>query len=178
MLKRFPFKVVSSDDIENLDDFQVKETGKTFRQNAILKAKAFAKKTNLLTLGDDSGLEIDFLNGQPGIYSARFAQGDFKLACRRLLDSLADVPQSRRQARFVCCLALYHPQTKVLKTFTGTAEGWIAPRPRGENGFGYDPIFFSSVLDKTFAQATSQEKNQTSHRAQALKKLKKYFNYD
>jgi len=156
-------------------DFDVAETGKTFKQNAVLKAKAYGSKTKLLSLADDSGLIIDYLNGQPGIHSARFAQGNFPKACQKILKLLKNVPQQKRTARFVCVMALYNPQTKKIKTFIGKAEGWIAFKPQGKGGFGYDSIFTSKDLNKTFAQVSSKEKNKFSHRAKALEKLKTYL---
>ena len=155
--------------------FDVAETGKTFKQNAILKAKAYGEKTKLLSLADDSGLIIDYLNGQPGIHSSRFAQGNFPKACQKILRLLKNVPQEKRTARFICTIALYNPKTKKIKTFTGKAEGWIAFKLQGKGGFGYDPIFMSNALNKTFAQASSKEKNKFSHRAKALEKLKNYL---
>jgi len=156
-------------------DFDVAETGKTFKQNAVLKAKAYGEKTKLLSLADDSGLIIDYLNGEPGIHSARFAQGDFPQACQKILQLLKNVPQEKRTARFICTIALYNPKTKKIKTFTGKAEGWIAFKLQGKGGFGYDPIFIPNALNKTFAQASSKEKNKFSHRAKALEKLKNYL---
>jgi len=175
ILQGLSLKVLLPSQVGLSPDFDVAETGKTFKQNAVIKAKAYGDKTKLLSLADDSGLIIDYLNGQPGIHSARFAQGDFSKACQKILKLLKNVPQEKRTARFICTIALYNPQTKVVKTFTGKTQGWIAFKPQGKGGFGYDPIYISNDLNKTFAQASTKEKNKFSHRAQALKKLKNYL---
>lgn len=176
ILKPLDFKLLSLDQIKTLpQDFDIPETGKTFKANAILKAKAYGEKTQLMTVADDSGLMIDYLNGQPGVHSSRFAQGDHQAAMQKILKSLTSLPQSKRTAKFVSVLALYNPQTKKITLFTGESHGWIASKPQGQTGFGYDPIFFSKDLNKTYGQATNQEKNQVSHRAQALKKLKVFL---
>lgn len=171
ILKHLPFAITGLDQLGLPKNFQVKETGSTFCQNAVIKARAYAEKTNLLTIADDSGLMIDYLKGKPGVHSARYAQGNFKTAMNKILQLLKAVPQLQRQAHFSCCIALYNPDTNSYKTFTGSAHGWIAFKPQGNHGFGYDPIFFSPDLNKTFGQALPTEKNQLSHRAQALKKL-------
>lgn len=176
ILKPLDFKLLSLDQIKTLpQDFDIPETGKTFKANAILKAKAYGEKSQLMTVADDSGLMIDYLNGQPGVHSSRFAQGDHQAAMQKILKSLTSLPQSKRTAKFVSVLALYNPQTKKITLFTGESHGWIASKPQGQTGFGYDPIFFSKDLNKTYGQATNQEKNQVSHRAQALKKLKVFL---
>lgn len=175
VLKDLPFTIIGLSQLSLPKTFQVKETGSTFCQNALLKAQAYAQKTNLLTIADDSGLIIDHLQGKPGIHSARFAQGDFSAAMNQLLQLLKSVPRSKRQASFACCLALYDPQTSFSKTFTGKVHGRIALKPQGRHGFGYDPIFFSPHLNQTFGQALPAAKNSVSHRAQALKKLTNYL---
>jgi XTP/dITP diphosphohydrolase len=170
------YQLLSLDQIKSIpQDFDVKETGSTFKQNAILKAKTYGQKTQLLTVADDSGLMIDHLRGFPGVNSARFAQGSFQSAMQRILGKLKNVSQSKRTAKFVSLIALYHPQTKETHTFTGECHGWIAPAPQGTRGFGYDPIFLSKDLNKTFGQVSPKQKNQISHRAQALKKLKVFL---
>lgn len=150
---------------------EVLETGQTFSANALLKAKAYARFFGLPVIADDSGLCIDYLNGQPGIHSRRLAIDGFSAARRKLLKLMQHLPRSQRTAQFVCCLAYVNPQTKINRVFTGQAQGFIAIKEVGKNGFGYDPIFFCPDLNKTFAQASSDEKNQVSHRAKALKKL-------
>lgn len=149
----------------------VLETGQTFKANAILKAKAYARFFNLPVIADDSGLCIDYLNGRPGINSHRFALNGFSAARQQILKLMQHLPRSQKTAKFVCCLAYVNPQTKICRSFTGQAQGFIAIKEVGKNGFGYDPIFFCPDLNKTFAQASTDEKNQFSHRAKALKKL-------
>jgi len=171
-------------DIEwmSLSDFpnitEIEEDGKTFAENARKKATAYAKTTGLWTLADDSGLVIDALGGQPGVKSARFS-GD-KEASRGLLDHknmakvltlLQGVPKEKRTARFMCCLCLASPE-KVLIETEGKLEGVITNEQAGENGFGYDPIFFVPKLNKTVAQMASVEKNAISHRGNAIRKFK------
>jgi XTP/dITP diphosphohydrolase len=171
-------------DIEwvGLSDFpgvsEIEEDGKTFAENARKKAIGYAKATGLWTLADDSGLVIDALGGQPGVKSARFS-GD-KEASRGLLDHknmakvltlLQGVPKEKRTARFMCCLCMASSQ-KVLIETEGKLEGVITNEQAGENGFGYDPIFFVPKLNKTVAQMASVEKNAISHRGNAIRKFK------
>ncbi|AKM79631.1 MAG: Non-canonical purine NTP pyrophosphatase [Candidatus Beckwithbacteria bacterium GW2011_GWB1_47_15] len=155
----------------------VRETGKTFAANAIIKARAYGKKYQTLTVADDSGLTIDALPNQLGIRSARFAKsfGGFTPAKKRLLQLLKLVPQSRRSARFICVAVLYDPKTDRSKTFSGKVEGTIANFTRGRGGFGYDSIFIPAGYSKTFGQLPASVKNKLSHRAQALQKLVKYL---
>ncbi len=157
---------------------EVKEDGATFIENACRKAVGYAKATGLWTLADDSGLVIDALEGGPGIESARFSgvKGeDRNLIDRRnitkVLKLLEGVPTEKRTARFVCCLCLASPEEILIET-QGTLEGLIAESPVGENGFGYDPIFFVPGLNKTVAQLTAERKNAISHRGNAIRKLK------
>ena len=157
---------------------EVKEDGQTFAENARKKALDYAKQTGLWTIADDSGLIVDALGGEPGVKSARFC-GE-KEADRKTLDHkntakvlklLEGVPKEERTARFVCCLSLASPE-KILVEAEGELEGLIAEREIGENGFGYDPIFFVPGLNKTVAQLTAEEKNTISHRGNAIRKLK------
>lgn len=153
------------------------ETGTTFIENAIIKAEAFAQASGLLTMADDSGLEVDALNGEPGVYSARYgdtAKDDHVGRYQLLLRKLADVPWEKRTARFRCVIALATP-TKLLGTVTDTVEGYIAYEPRGEGGFGYDPVFFVPELDRTLAQLSSAEKHRLSHRGRAARQLVKFL---
>jgi XTP/dITP diphosphohydrolase len=171
-------------DIEwvGLSDFpgisEIEEDGKTFAENARKKAIGYAKVTGLWTLADDSGLVIDALGSEPGVKSARFAGAkdkDRKVVDRKnfekVLRLLKGVPKEKRQARFVCRLCLASPQ-KVLAETQGELEGVIIDEPAGENGFGYDPIFFVPSRNKTVAQLTAEEKNAISHRGSAIRKLK------
>ena len=151
-------------------DVDVEETGLTFEENAIIKAREIAKISNMVTLADDSGLEVYALSNEPGVYSARYAG---EPCCdynnnELLLKNLAS--KKDRKARFVSVVALYYNENKII-TATGFCEGEILQEYRGENGFGYDPLFYSYDLNATFAEAVAQEKNGISHRAKALKLL-------
>jgi len=165
---------------------EIEEDGKTFAENARKKALGYAKATGLWTLADDSGLVIDALGGQPGVKSARFAGAkdkDRKIIDRKniekLLKLLKGIPKEKISARFVCCLCLASPPDerraspeKALIETEGKLEGIIIDEPAGENGFGYDPIFFVPKLNKTVAQLAGEEKNAISHRGNAIRKLK------
>lgn len=147
---------------------KVAETGKTFAENSVLKARALAVASGLLTLADDSGLEVDALGGAPGVFSARFA-GDKASDSDRialLLKKLDGVPPGRRTARFSCVIAIADPAGR-LRLAEGSVEGVIAVAPKGSHGFGYDPIFLLPDLGKTMAELPPDEKNRLSHRARA-----------
>ncbi len=152
------------------------ENGTTFAENAIIKAKAVAEISGCLTLADDSGLMIDALHGAPGIYSARFLGHDTDYAYKNqyILDKLKDVKDHERTARYACAIAAVWPDGSV-KTVTEYFEGKIAYEPKGNGGFGYDPIFFVPEYNKTAAEMDAQEKNAVSHRGKALKAIKKYL---
>lgn len=158
--------------LRSLRDFRVEtdveETGSTFAENAELKALTYAKLSGHLSLADDSGLAIDALNGAPGIYSARFAGRDtsYEERFRLILAQLKDVPVEQRTARFVCAITIAEP-SGYYRTVEGVIEGTIADAPRGENGFGYDPIFFVPELGKTTAELPPEQKNRISHRGRA-----------
>lgn len=144
---------------------EVDETGKTFEENARLKARAIYNSRKTSVIADDSGLEVDFLGGEPGIYSARYApEGQRK---KKILDKLEGVPKEQRTARFVCCICCIGDTGEIL--VRGECEGYIGFEERGENGFGYDPIFM--IGDRSFAELTDHEKNKISHRGVALRKL-------
>lgn len=154
-------------------DLDPEETGQTFKENAILKAAAFAQASGLLTLADDSGLEIDALGGEPGIYSARYnntAKHDHAGRCQVVLDKLAakKTPWKDRTARFCCVIALVSNEN-VLGTVSGTIEGFIAYKPKGSGGFGYDPIFFVPELNKNMAEVSAEVKHSISHRGRAAR---------
>jgi XTP/dITP diphosphohydrolase len=159
---------------------EIEEDGTTFAENARKKATGYAKATGLWTLADDSGLVVDALGGAPGIKSARFSGEKPKGADRTLIDHrniakvlklLKNIPKEKRTARFVCRLCLASPERILIET-EGILEGLINDREIGQNGFGYDPIFFVPHLNKTVAQLTSEEKNAISHRGNAVRKLK------
>ena len=147
------------------------ETGVTFVENAILKARAFASASGLPTLADDSGLEIDALNGEPGVYSARYgntAKDDHVARYQIVLNKLRDLPWLERTARFKCVIAVATP-TDIIGTVEGTVEGIINYEPLGENGFGYDPVFFVPEFDETMAQMSAVKKHGISHRGRAAR---------
>jgi XTP/dITP diphosphohydrolase len=164
-------------DILTLKDFhhapQVEETGKTLEENAVIKAKTICEFTGLPSMADDSGLEVNELDGAPGVMSARFAgeHCSFKDNNLKLLSLMQDVPQERRDARFVCVVALAKNLTQTI-TVKGEVKGSITFQEMGASGFGYDPIFWLPGLKKTFAQLTLKEKNKISHRAKAFGKAK------
>ena len=153
----------------------VVEDGATYEDNALKKARTLAEYSGYLTLADDSGLEVDALNGAPGIYSARYCgeEGKDEKNNEKLLEELKRVPEEKRSARFVCVLALCAPESHGAKQWTvcESCEGRIAFSPRGQNGFGYDPIFFYPQLGKTFGEIDRETKATVSHRGKALKKL-------
>ncbi|ERN52457.1 XTP/dITP diphosphatase [Alkalihalophilus marmarensis] len=164
------YQVTSLFEYEEIPD--IEETGKTFAENAVLKAETLAKALNQKVIADDSGLVIDALDGRPGVYSARYAgeEKSDKANNEKVLNEMKDIPSEDRTARFVCTIAVASPgePTYVVE---GTCEGIIALEPAGANGFGYDPIMFLPGFEKTMAQLSPQEKNQISHRARALEKL-------
>ena len=155
----------------------VEETGHTFRANACIKASAYALRYQTWTLADDSGLEVDAVNGGPGVLSARWAvhngtgRGDADNNTT-LLQQLKGMPDARRTARFVCVLALADPQGRIILTVRDTMEGRILHAPRGANGFGYDPLFLVDGSDRTSAEMSPDEKHALSHRGKALRRLK------
>ena len=148
------------------------EDGTTFEENAKIKAVAVQKLTGALVLADDSGLEIDYLNKEPGIYSARYMGEDtpYSVKNANLISRLAGVPDEQRTARFVCAIAAAFPDGEVLTT-RGTIEGIIGYEERGENGFGYDPIFYLPEYKKSTAELSPEEKNALSHRGRALRQM-------
>ncbi len=155
-------------------DMEIAEDGKTFEENAVIKAKAVMKATRALVLADDSGLEIDYLHGEPGVYSARYLGEDtsYRIKNQNLIDRLEGVPEEERTARFVCVIAASFPDGRVL-TARGTIEGIIGYEERGEGGFGYDPIFWLPEYGCSTAELTMEKKNELSHRGKALRAIKK-----
>lgn len=151
----------------------IDENGTTFEENAIIKAKAVAAYTDDIVLADDSGLEIDYLNKEPGIYSARYMGEDtsYDIKNQNLLDRLAGVPKEQRTARFVCAIAAVLPDKEVIVK-RETIEGYIGFEPAGENGFGYDPIFYVDEYNCSTAQLPADKKNELSHRGKALRAMK------
>ncbi len=166
--------------IRTCEDFtgwpDVEEEGKSFRENALIKARAVAGFTGMRALADDSGLQVDFLGGEPGIHSARYAgpNGDYEANNRKLLASLSGVPLAQRRARFVCWAALVDPDGEE-HIEEGIIEGTIIEEPRGPGGFGYDPVFLPEGEHRTMAELSEAEKNAISHRTRALRKLIPYL---
>ncbi len=168
-------------ELKNLRDFEhitdVDETGSTFLENAELKARGFARQTNNLSLADDSGLEIEALGNSPGVYSARFAgQGTgYDVKIPKLLTMLEEASDADRRARFVCVMALADKHGRIIYTAEGICNGSIADGPRGENGFGYDPIFVPKGLSLTFGELGDDVKISISHRAKAAELIIRYL---
>jgi XTP/dITP diphosphohydrolase len=157
-----------------------KENGLTFEENSIIKSKYFSKKTKLICLADDSGLEVDILNKAPGIYSARWGgkNGDFKKAISRVYRNLFKIDKNwqnkKVKARFICALSIYNLDKKIASV-QGKVEGHLSNEPKGNNGFGYDPIFIPKNKKKTFGEMKSSEKYKIDHRFAAFKKIKKFL---
>jgi XTP/dITP diphosphohydrolase len=156
------------------------ENEKTFEGNAVIKAKYCAEKSKLISLSDDSGLEVSVLNGDPGVYSARWAgrNKDFKLAIKKVYSKIKKKNKLKKKnnARFYCSLAVAFPNG-TYKTFSGTVNGKISQKPKGNNGFGYDPIFIPNGYKKTFGELKPDLKDKISHRYKAFNKIKRYFKY-
>lgn len=174
LLADLPYQVVSLADYPAAPE--VEETGSTFVENAVLKAHAYAAFTGELTLADDSGLEVDALDGAPGVYSSRFAPSDFERNAR-LLDMMERIPDEQRTARFRCAIAIAEPPVagvdpERVQVCEGAVEGIIAREPKGEHGFGYDPVFFVPSLGRHMAELAADEKNAISHRGKALAKAR------
>ena len=166
--EKFGFELVLQSELGV--DIDVEETGTTFEENSLLKAEAVMKATGLPALADDSGIAVDALNGEPGIYSARYGFDDSLDDWDRmmlLLKNTEHVPDGQRQAQFVCVITFVTPDGEVIQA-RGEIHGELTREPRGENGFGYDPIFYYPPYGKTTAEASAEEKNKVSHRAVAL----------
>jgi len=172
-LRQLPLEVLSLSDLATWP--KIIEDGATFEENALKKARALAEYSGYLTLADDSGLEVDALNGAPGIYSARYCgeEGNDKKNNEKLMHELREISEEKRTGRFVCALALCAPKSHGMKEWTvrDSCEGRISFELKGENGFGYDPLFFYPSLGKTFGEIDRAIKATVSHRGKALKKL-------
>ncbi|MBP5426793.1 MAG: XTP/dITP diphosphatase [Clostridiales bacterium] len=160
-------KVVSMEEVGFNED--IEETGKTFYENALIKAGAIYDKTKSVVLSDDSGLEVEYLDNAPGVYSARFAQND-DARIEKLLGLLQNVPENKRKARFVCSMVLYINEQYYVSA-EGTVDGYIATDRNGSKGFGYDPVFYLPEYHKTMAEVSENVKNKISHRAKALEQI-------
>ena len=171
ILADFPVEILSLKEASIQAD--IDENGSSFEENAAIKAEAIERMTGAIVLADDSGLEIDYLNGEPGIYSSRYLGEDTSYVKKNsvILERLKDVPEEKRSARFICAVAAAFPdgQSKVIR---GTMEGSIGYEIKGENGFGYDPIFYLPQYGKYSAELTSDEKNAISHRGEALRRIR------
>lgn len=154
-------------------DLNIVEDGKTFEENAVIKAKAVCEASGEIALADDSGLVIDYLGGEPGVYSARYMGEDtsYRIKNASLIERLSGVPDEKRTARFACSIAAAFPDGTI-KTTCGTMEGIIGYEEAGENGFGYDPIFYLPEYGCTSAELSMEEKNKISHRGKALRAMK------
>lgn len=170
----FPIEILSLKEAGIHAD--VEENGKTFEENAVIKAEAICKLTGCVTIADDSGLEIDALGGEPGIYSARYMGEDtsYRIKNANLIQRLDGVPDEERTARFVCAVAAAFPDAPT-QTVRGTIEGRIGYEEAGENGFGYDPIFYLPEYGCTTAQMAPEDKNKISHRGRALEKIRPFL---
>ena len=167
ILKSLPFEVVSMEDVGISKD--IEEYGSTFEENALIKAREVHRLTGETVMADDSGLEVDYLNGAPGIYSARFAgeEATDEDKNKKLLLLLKDVPFEKRTARFICAIAVVFSDSKEF-TVKGICEGFMAGEPKGTHGFGYDPLFFLPEYNMTTAEMSPTEKHKISHRGKAL----------
>lgn len=171
IVERFDIQLVLESELGV--DIDVEETGTTFEENSLLKAKAVMEATGLPALADDSGIAVDALNGAPGVYSARYGFDDTLDDWGRLqllLKNTENVPDGQRQAQFVCAITLMTPEGQMIQA-RGEVHGELLRAPAGTGGFGYDPIFYYPPLGKTLAEVAPEEKNQVSHRARALKVL-------
>jgi XTP/dITP diphosphohydrolase len=157
-----------------------KENGKSFEENSLIKSKYFSKKTNLICIADDSGLEIDLLDGAPGIYSARWSgqKGDFNKAIKKVYKELSKKDKNWKfkkiKARFICVISISFLDKKIA-CVKGKVDGFISSEPKGKNGFGYDPIFIPHKKNKTFGEISPSTKYKIDHRFKAFKKIKKFF---
>ena len=172
ILEPLGIRVLSGNDLKLPD---VEETGKTFEENAYIKALAAAREKNIPCIADDSGLCVDAMNGRPGVFSARYAPDhDFDKGMDKLLNELAETKSSNRSAHFSCVIVLAHPNGNY-KSFEGRVDGSIATKKSGHSGFGYDPIFIPTGYNRSFAEFDSDEKNKISHRGRALQKFINYL---
>ena len=164
---------------KEFDILTPEETGKSFEENSLIKASYFSKKTNLICLSDDSGLEIDLLKGKPGIYSSRWSEkkGNFNLAIKKIFEEMNNVKKDWKNdnaAKFVCCMTLFWPNGKSYSS-KGIIKGKISTTKKGKNGFGYDPIFIPDGYNQTFGEMESKLKMTIDHRFKAFLKIKKFF---
>ena len=175
LLSELPIELLSLRDFPNVSE--ARETGSTFGENAVLKARCYARQTGIMSLADDSGLEVAALRGAPGVFSARYAGENASDEARieKLLREINLSGSENRSARFVCSVAIADKNGSVISSVEEYCEGAIAFEPRGTNGFGYDPVFIPSGFDKTFGELSAPVKQKISHRARALTKIIRYL---
>lgn len=171
-LKDMPYAPRSVNDLSALEGFEPEESGSTFEENALIKAREYGKRAGMLTLSDDSGLEIKALGGEPGVRSARYVPGSDEDRYKAVLQKMQGIAEGKRGARFVSVIAVYDPTSDSQATARGESLGSIAKEASGDRGFGYDPIFISDELGKTYAEATLEEKMSVDHRGRALAQMK------
>lgn len=171
-LADFDIKVIGLEDVDLPDNYEVEEPAMTMEGNAIIKAMTYGNKINLMTLSEDAGLEVDALDGRPGVFSARYAPGTDEDRYLKLLKEMKDVPEDKRGAQFRAVIAIYDPNLEKIRTCEGIYRGKIINEPKGEQGFGYDPVFFNKEKNKTNAEMFPEEKNAVSHRGKALQKAR------
>lgn len=172
LLGGVPVKLLTVDDVGFDEGFEVEEVGETFEGNALIKAFVCGKKSGKLSLGEDSGLEIDALGGRPGVFTKRYTEGTPDNGHAKILAELSDVPDDKRTAQFRSTIAIYDPTTDLVRVCEGIVRGRIAHEARGTNGFGQDPIFIYDGTDKTGGEMDPEEKHAISHRALSIAKAK------
>ena len=171
-LNDIPFQLITLNDTDVPADYTVEEPGNAYEAHAALKAVLYGKKANKLTLADDSGVEIDALGGWPGVHSATWLPGSDVDRLNGVLEKMKDIPDGERGAQYRAIIAIFDPVTEKLRFAEGICRGRILREQKGNGGFGYDPIFFSDDLQKTFGEATLEERAKANHRAKALEKAR------
>lgn len=164
------FTLVSLDEAGVPADYDVEEPAVTFEGNAIIKAMSYGRRANMLTLAEDAGVEVDALDGRPGVRSARYVEGTHEDRYRKVLAEMEGVPDGQRGAQFRAVIAIYDPAKEKIRTCEGACRVTTLQEPRGNKGFGYDPIFFFEAMGKTYAEMTPEEKDAISHRGVAVRK--------
>lgn len=167
-LKGVPFKIISLNDTSLPADFTVEEPGSTYEAHAAIKAFTYGKRANILTLAEDSGIEVEALGGWPGVHSATFLPGTDRDRLNALLEKMKDIPEGKRQALYRSTIAIYDPQSDKIRFAEGITRGSILKESRGDDEFGYNPVFFSDDLLKCFGEVPFEEKYAVSHRKRAL----------
>jgi len=171
-LRDIPFKILTLNDVKMPEGFEVEEPGSTYEAHAAIKAIIYGKHAGMITVADDSGLEVDAMSGEPGVHTAHYFHGTKQERIDALLERLKDVPESKRTARYRDVIAIYDPRNDKVRFAEATTEGRVALKPSGENGFGFDQVFLSDDLGKTFGESTVEEVDRVSHRGRALAKAR------